>query len=208
MPALSLYLPHEASSPCPQLQVELLELMEYFGFVVPVPVKPGRDAEYIVPALLPRGMPLQLPPDEPKLVLHFDLAARSASLGDVVLKQEAMQQGFLPEGVVHRLFGVAAGWTYHTAPGFDASLGSDSASVAFGSLQLVLQRTATERFSIRCIIVRNVARSSTGSAFPVAERLLLLVGRVLQSLPHDHVSRVAPAALRSRPLDRPRGPHV
>ena len=155
--------------------------MEHFGFVVPVPLKPGHDAQYIVPALL-RDKPQQLPPDAPQLVLHFELAERSASKGDLLLKSEALQQGFLPEGAVHHLFGMAVGWTYHTAPGFEPTLGSNSASVAFGSLQLVLQRTSLERFSIRCTI-RKVARSSIGAALPVADRLRLLVSRVLERFP-------------------------
>ena len=87
-------------------QEELLALMEHFSFIVPVPVKPDHDPKYVVPALLVRDPSPQLPIDAPQLVLHFELAERSVSKGNLVLKAEALQRGFLPEGVVHHLFGI------------------------------------------------------------------------------------------------------
>ena len=82
---------------------------------------------------------------------------------------------------MHHLFGAAVGWTYHTAPGFDPTLGRGSASVAFGPHQIVLQRTRAQPFSIRCTLVNGSAEP--GAAVPVADRLRLLIDRVLQRFP-------------------------
>ena len=86
----------------------------------------------------------------------------------------------------YSFFGSAIGWTYHTAPGFEPALGSTSVAVAFGSLKLVLQRVKTMTKAqpwIRCTVV-NVDHSSAGGALPVADRLRLLVERVLERFPH------------------------
>ena len=85
-----------------QYREELLQLMEYFSFVVPVP---GADVKYLVPALLDAasGVVPAASRDALSLVLHFELADRCARHGELLVMEAALQRGFLPEGVIHHL---------------------------------------------------------------------------------------------------------
>ena len=153
--------------------------MEYFGFAVAVP---GATGKHLVPALLSSDVqPPKVEQDAPKMVIHFDLAGREEE--SMVVEEAALQKGFLPEGLIHHLFGSAVGWSYRTAKGFTPQLGESSAFVAFGSQPLLLQRTAHQPYSIQCTVL-GVSRDTIASAVAVADRLRLLLDRVLMRFPN------------------------
>ena len=155
--------------------------MEYFGFVVPVP---AADSKFIVPALLASDF---APPvagrDAPTMVIHFDLATRGTEAHGMVVDGDSLQRGFLPDGLVHHLFGSAVGWSYHTAMGFTPQLGQSSAYVAFGSQQLLLTRPPQQPHSLHCTVV-GTRRDTIAGAVAVADRLRLLLDRVLLRFPN------------------------
>ncbi|KAL1496459.1 hypothetical protein AB1Y20_016413 [Prymnesium parvum] len=110
----------------------------------------GDEVKYIVPALLtkPIDPPSSTSSDACSLVLHFELAHRCPAKPNLVVKEETLNKGFLPQGLIHHLLGSAVGWTHHTTDGFEPRLGRGSAHVSFGSQQLILEHVERRPLSI------------------------------------------------------------
>ncbi|KAL1495247.1 hypothetical protein AB1Y20_017108 [Prymnesium parvum] len=145
----------------------------------------GDEIKYIVPALLtkPIAPPSSLSSETCCLVLHFELADRFPAKRNLVVKEAALNKGFLPQGLIHHLFGSAAGWTYHTTDGLEPRLGRGSAHVSFGLQQLVLEHVRRQPFLIRCTIVGIGKDSVGGAAYAACNRLRLLTDQVMQRFP-------------------------
>ncbi|KAL1495252.1 hypothetical protein AB1Y20_017113 [Prymnesium parvum] len=143
------------------------------------------EIKYIVPALLtkPIAPPSSLSSETCCLVLHFELADRFPAKRNLVVKEAALNKGFLPQGLIHHLFGSAAGWTYHTTDGLEPRLGRGSAHVSFGLQQLVLEHVRRQPFLIRCTIVGIGKDSVGGAAYAACNRLRLLTDQVMQRFP-------------------------
>jgi len=115
------------------------------------------------------------------LVLHFELAHLCPSKRNLVVKQAELNEGFLPQGLIHHLLGSAVGWTHHTTENFEPRVGLGSVHVSFGSQQLILENIHPRPF-IRCTFI-GISQDSVGGAYPVCNRLRLLTDQVMQRFP-------------------------
>ena len=173
----------------------LLRLMEHFSLIVPVPSEIGL---HIVPALLSQDAPVpSFASGAPCILLHFGFDGQQPS-GELIWDEEAMADGFLPEGAFHDLCGSLVGWSHHTSKGFKAVMGCSNAFVAFGSHRIVLDHSEGSPY-VSCT-VDAVAGVPAGELMPIAIRLGIIANRMLRRFRNLRCRLLLPLAATAPPI--------